>query len=166
MFAVGSRIQMHAKRRQSVAVGIGGMPKKPLHRQVLLVKRGLQLSNSVPLDDPESAVLLRNSSNNTMVMMNNHHHHHHQQQQQHQGGQNGSLDFPSIVLHLTARDSLSTSVATPPPLLGMGSPFRGRRRAVDISAHKACALLMARMKQQRADGGLTASQRAAPPTTM
>ncbi|KAL3093652.1 hypothetical protein niasHT_026690 [Heterodera trifolii] len=158
MFAVGSRIQMHAKRRQSVAVGIGGMPKKPLHRQVLLVKRGLQLSNSVPLDDPESAVLVRNNTNNTMMMMNNHHHH-----QQHQG----SLDFPSIVLHLTGRDSLSTSVATPPPLLGMGSPFRGRRRAVDISAHKACALLMARMKQQRTDGGMTASQRAAaPPTTM
>uniref|UniRef100_A0A183CB80 Uncharacterized protein n=1 Tax=Globodera pallida TaxID=36090 RepID=A0A183CB80_GLOPA len=148
MFAVGSRIQMHAKRRQSVAAGGGALRKKALHRQVLLVKRGLHLSNSVPLDNPKSAVVGNGTIMNKQL-----------QQQQ------GSLDLPSIVLHLTGRDSLSNSVATPPPTDGMGSPFRGRRRAVDISAHKACALLMARMKEQRgADGAIMSSQRTAPTT--
>uniref|UniRef100_A0A914H0Y4 Uncharacterized protein n=1 Tax=Globodera rostochiensis TaxID=31243 RepID=A0A914H0Y4_GLORO len=152
MFAVGSRIQMHAKRRQSVAAGGGALRKtEALHRQVLLVKRGLHLSNSVPLDNPKSAVV----GNGTIMSK--------QLQQQQQ--QQGSLDLPSIVLHLTGRDSLSNSVATPPPTDGMGSPFRGRRRAVDISAHKACALLMARMKEQRgADGAIMSSQRTAPTT--
>uniref|UniRef100_A0A1I8BLG8 Uncharacterized protein n=1 Tax=Meloidogyne hapla TaxID=6305 RepID=A0A1I8BLG8_MELHA len=82
------------------------------------------------------------------------------------------IDFPSIVLQLTSagkRDNRCDSIVTNTSIVShsqhpfgrsqastitITEPFEAvaswgaRRRAVDISAHKACALLMARMKER------------------
>nr|CAD2197792.1 unnamed protein product [Meloidogyne enterolobii] len=88
-------------------------------------------------------------------------------------GNQTPIDFPSIVLQLTSagkkenrcdsivtntsiishsqlpfgRSLASTITTTAEPFEAVAS-WGARRRAVDISAHKACALLMARMKER------------------